>query len=68
MSGTEKPPRLIEEWRDVAQLVAQVRLDRYDTERQLRLIDYAAAWQRKWDAQAQATAQANRGRFYMVER
>jgi hypothetical protein len=68
MSGTEKPPRLIEEWRDVAQLVAQVRLDRYDTERQLRLIDYAAAWQRKWDEQEQAAASAARERYYVVGR
>lgn len=44
--------RLIEEWADLAQAVAEERLARYAKERDMRLIDYSAAWQRKWDEAA----------------
>jgi hypothetical protein len=61
-------PRMIEEGRDVAEIVARVRIDRYEAERQMRLIDYAAAWQRKWDERARQTAQTRRGAYYVVGR
>lgn len=63
-----------DEWLDAhdlaeARRIAEDRLARYDVERRLRAIDYAAAWQRKWDeakALEAASAVRRRQRFARV--
>lgn len=58
--------KFIEEWRDVAQAMAEARLAVYAKARDLRMIDYRAAWERKWAEARSKDAQARRSRFTRV--
>ncbi len=57
---------MIEEWRDVAQVMAEARLAKYDAERDKRFAAYEAAWERKWAEARARDAQTRRSRFTKV--